>query len=64
MTRAFQQEILCLNALLESYAQSTGLRVNFAKSGMVPLNMDEEKAQTRNAFYLSRTTYGKPKTKS
>jgi hypothetical protein len=40
------------------------LRMNFAKSGMVPLNMDEEKAQTRNAFYLSRTTYGKPKTKS
>jgi hypothetical protein len=43
--RASQQELLCLKALLESYAQSTGLRVNFTKSGMDPLNMIEEKAK-------------------
>jgi hypothetical protein len=36
--RASQQEWLCLKALLESYVQSTGLRVNFAKSRMVPLS--------------------------
>jgi hypothetical protein len=44
--KASQQKLLCLEALLESYAQTTGLRMNFAKSGMVPLNMDEGKAQT------------------
>jgi hypothetical protein len=44
--KASQHELLCFKALLETYAQSTGLKVNFAKSEMVPLNMDEEKAQT------------------
>jgi hypothetical protein len=42
--KASQHQLLCLKAPLETYAQTTGLRVNFAKSGMVPLNMDEEKA--------------------
>jgi hypothetical protein len=43
--RASQRELICLKAILESYGQSTGLRVNYAKSCMVPLNMTEERAQ-------------------
>jgi hypothetical protein len=43
--RASQRELLCLKALLESFAQSTGLRVNYAKSCIVPLNMSDEKAE-------------------
>jgi hypothetical protein len=43
--RASQRELLCLKAILESYRQLTGLRVNYAKSCMVPLNMTEERAQ-------------------
>jgi hypothetical protein len=43
--QASQRELLCLKAILEIFAQSTGLRVNYAKSCMVPLNMTEEKAE-------------------
>jgi hypothetical protein len=42
--KASQRELLCLKALLESSAQSTGLRVNYAKSCLVPLNLSDEKA--------------------
>jgi hypothetical protein len=44
--KSCQRELLCLKGLLESFAQSTGLRVNYTKSGLVPLNMSVEKAQT------------------
>jgi hypothetical protein len=42
--RASQRELLCLKALLETFAQSTRLRVNYAKSCLVPLNMSPRKA--------------------
>jgi hypothetical protein len=45
LLKASQKELLCLKALLETYAQSTGLRVNFAKTGMVPINLSSEKAE-------------------
>jgi hypothetical protein len=40
-----QRELLCLKDLLESYGQSTGLMINYAKSCLVPLNISEEKAE-------------------
>jgi hypothetical protein len=43
--KASQKELHCLKALLETFAQSTGLRVNFVKSCMVPLNMSPQKAE-------------------
>jgi hypothetical protein len=43
--KAAQKELLGLRALLESFAQSTGLRVNYAKTGMVPINLSLEKAE-------------------
>jgi hypothetical protein len=42
--QASQKELLCLKALLESFSQSTGLRVNYAKSALVPLNMSQQHA--------------------
>jgi hypothetical protein len=45
MMKASQRELLCLRPLLESFAQSTGLRVNYTKSCMVPLNLSDEKAR-------------------
>jgi hypothetical protein len=36
---------LIWNLLLETFGQSTGLRVNYAKSGMVPLNVSQHQAQ-------------------
>jgi hypothetical protein len=40
-----QRELLCLKGLLETFDQYTGLRINYAKSCLVPLNMSEEKAE-------------------
>jgi hypothetical protein len=42
--KASQRELLCLKAILETFAQATGLRVNHGKSCLVPLNMDAEQA--------------------
>jgi hypothetical protein len=37
--------------MLEMFALSTGLRVNYAKSGMVPLNMTDEKAKLMTGVF-------------
>jgi hypothetical protein len=44
--KASQKELLCLRALLETFGHSTWLRVNYAKSGPVPLNMSQQQALT------------------
>jgi hypothetical protein len=43
--KASQCELFTLKGLLESFSQSTGLRVNYRKSCLVPLNLSTEKAQ-------------------
>jgi hypothetical protein len=45
LLRASQRELLCLRALLESFAQSTGLRVKYAKSSLVPINLSSKKVE-------------------
>jgi len=42
--KASQKELFTLKGLLESFAQSTGLRVNYNKSCLVPLNLSDNKA--------------------
>jgi hypothetical protein len=42
--KASQRELLCLKAILETFAQAIGFRVDHDKSCMVPLNMDAEQA--------------------
>jgi hypothetical protein len=37
---------VCLKALLHTFAESTGLRVNYSKSQMIPINLSESKAET------------------
>jgi hypothetical protein len=44
LLKASQKELICLKALLETYAQSTGLRVTFAKTGMIPINLSPKRA--------------------
>jgi hypothetical protein len=41
---ASQREIFCLKALLHTYSESTGLKVNFSKSLLLPINISEDKA--------------------
>ena len=43
--QADAKQIICLKALLQTFASSTGLKVNFHKSMMVPLNLNEERAE-------------------
>lgn len=46
-----EQQLTHLKGLLQSFTSSTGLRVNFHKSCLVPINMDSRKAtDLANAF--------------
>jgi hypothetical protein len=42
---ASQRELLCLKAILETFAQSIGLRDIHGKTCLVPLNMEKEQAE-------------------
>lgn len=41
--QACQGQLFCLKALLNTFADSTGLKVNYNKSFMVPINASDEK---------------------
>jgi hypothetical protein len=43
--KASQRQLLCLKAILESFAKSTCLRFNYNKSRMIALNMFAEKVE-------------------
>lgn len=43
--KADQKEIFCLKALLNTYAMCTGLKINFHKSSMIPINTDSTKME-------------------
>jgi hypothetical protein len=40
---ACPRQLLALKALLHNFAESTGLKVNYAKSSMFPINLSQEK---------------------
>ena len=42
--KASQRELFCLKGLLQSFTESTGLKVNYFKSQMIPLNLTQEQA--------------------
>jgi hypothetical protein len=42
--KASQRELFYLKGLLQSFTESTGLKVNYSKSQMIPLNMSQEQA--------------------
>jgi len=44
-------ELFTLKGLLESFSQSTGLRVNYKKSCLMPLNLSTEKAHQLAGFF-------------
>jgi hypothetical protein len=49
--KADQRQLLCHKVILETFAQSTGLRVNYSKSGLVPLNLSAEKAEIMTGVF-------------
>jgi hypothetical protein len=42
--RVTQREIFCLKAQFHTYSESTGLKVNFSKSLLLPINISKDKA--------------------
>jgi hypothetical protein len=51
--KASQHELFTLKGLLESFAQSTGLRVNYMKSHLAPLNLSDDKAHWPSSWLVS-----------
>jgi hypothetical protein len=48
------RQLVFLKSLLQVYAESTGLRVNYSKSMLVPINIEQEKVQVlANTFGCS-----------
>jgi len=54
---ASNKQLWALKALLNTFGESTGLKVNFAKSMMVPINISEAKLQhlARTFHYQTRS---------
>ena len=42
--KASQRELFCLKGILHTFSQSTGLRINYNKSCLLPINVDTDKA--------------------
>ena len=40
---ANQHELLAINEILDSYARATGLKINYAKSQLMPINVNAQK---------------------
>lgn len=53
--KASGKELFVLKALLQSFAQGTGLKVNFHKSCLIPINVSEDKAEMLAGVFGYRT---------
>lgn len=49
--QADSRQLICLKGLLENFAQSTGLRVNYKKSCMIPINVSDERMTNLTAVF-------------
>jgi hypothetical protein len=55
---ASQRQLFCLKGILQTFSQSTGLKVNHAKSCLLPINLSEDKAaQMAGVFGCQVFTY-------
>ena len=53
--QANARHLICLKALLNTFASATGLKVNYAKSIMVPLNIEEDRVDIfTNTLHCAR----------
>jgi len=50
--RASQRELFCLKGIRQSFAKSTGLKVNYNKSNMIPLNLSEDQAKSCKHLWM------------
>jgi retron-type reverse transcriptase len=49
--QADARQLFCLKALLQSFAQSTGLKVNYHKSCLIPINVDALKVTQLSSLF-------------
>ena len=55
LLQADARQLHCLKALLNTFADATGLKVNYSKSSLIPLNVSEEKVEIlTNTFQCKR----------
>ena len=55
LLQADVKQLHCLKALLNTYADATGLKVNYNKSSLIPINVSEEKVEIlANTFQCKR----------
>jgi hypothetical protein len=52
--KADAKQLICLKAILHSFALSIGLRVNYSKSNMFPINIDQERYVILQALSVAR----------
>jgi hypothetical protein len=50
--KAYANQLICVKAILHSFALSTGLKVNYSKSNMFPINIDQERLCHFAKYYL------------
>ena len=43
--KADTRQLICLKALLNTFADATGLKVNYHKSHMIPINIEEQRVE-------------------
>ena len=56
--RADAKQLHCLKALLNTFADATGLKVNYNKSSMIPINVSEEKMEILiNTFHCKKESF-------
>jgi hypothetical protein len=51
---ASQRQLFCLKGILQTFSQSTGLRVDHAKSCLLPINITDEKATLMVGFLAAK----------
>ena len=52
------KQLHCLKALLNTFADATGLKVNYNKSSMIPINVPEEKMEILiNTFHCKKESF-------
>ena len=56
--QADAKQLHCLKALLNTFADATGLKVNYNKSSMIPINVPEEKMEILiNTFHCKKESF-------
>lgn len=58
LLQADAKQLHCLKALLHTFAEATGLKVNYQKSSLIPINVADDKVEILiNTFHCKRGSF-------